>query len=57
MGAQCNVFDVAMAAGFVQFSFLGPVPDGSTSMTISVSSGGASSCTGNMLLFDDFALE
>jgi hypothetical protein len=45
--------------GFVQFSFLGLVPDGNTSMTISVSADGASAgnCTGQMLCFDDFKLE
>jgi hypothetical protein len=56
MGTQCNVFNVAIG-GFVQYSFLGPVPDGSTSMTISVSADVASTCTSQKLLFDDFTLE
>jgi hypothetical protein len=56
IGTQCNIFDVLMG-GFVQYSFLGPVPDGSTSVSISVSVDVASTCTGQMLLFDDFKLE
>ena len=64
MDSKCQIFTVTQGTTshdnqFVYYSFLGPVPDGSTTMTISVSADGASAgrCVGFFLLFDDFALE